>query len=241
MQQRMYIALIQQGLSVRRLAGYGAVGGTVTPAALANYLWNVALCESFYPALHCVEVTLRNSIHHAALTSFGDPMWFAMATPVLVDNRNGYPGEEQIVQETMRRLLDGGLIPTADDVVAALDFGFWTALFKSEYDQILWRRRHFMAMAFPNQPSRRNFLGVLAGRFNGIRQFRNRVFHHEPIWKRTDLPQRHADILEALNWMNPAVHLTITTSGVDHFQTIHARGSAYYLALVNQLLASMPP
>src|SRR4051794_29900130 len=156
MQQRVYNTSILNALSAQRLAGYGAAGAIVTPAILANYFWNVALCEALYPAIHCVEVTLRNSIHHAAADSFGSPVWFAMATPVLVSNRNGYSAEDQIVQDTMQRLMDGGLIPTAGDVVASLDFGFWTALFKADYDTILWRRQGFMRAVFPDQPPVRN-------------------------------------------------------------------------------------
>ncbi len=241
MQRRTYSASILTALSEQRLVGYGAVGGVLTPAVLANYYWNVALCEALYPSLHCVEVTLRNSIHSAATASFGSPMWFAMAAPVLVDNRNGYPAEEQIVRDAMQRLMATGRIPTDGDVVAALDFGFWTALFKAEYEQILWRRRGFMKAVFPNRPSVRNFRGVAAGRFNGIRQFRNRVFHHEPIWKRTDLPRRHAEIIEAIGWMSPAMQLTLTTPGFENFPALYARGSAYYLGLVHTLLGTLPP
>lgn len=240
MQQQKYLVDVQGALSKQRLAGYGATGGAVPPAALANYFWNVALCEALYPSLHCIEVTLRNSIHHAAEMSFGNPMWFAMSTPVLVANRNGYPAEEQLVQETMLKLLNGGRIPTAGDVVATLDFGFWTALFKAEYDQILWRRKGFMGAVFPNQPTVRNLRGFMAGRINGIRQFRNRVFHHEPIWRRTDLLQRHTEIIEAIGWMNPAMHLTLTAPGFDNFPLVYARGSAHYRTIVNALLATMP-
>jgi septal ring factor EnvC (AmiA/AmiB activator) len=41
--------------------------------------------------------------------------------------------------------------------------------------------------------------------FNGLRQFRNRVFHHEPIWAKSDKSPsptaRYADILQALRWL----------------------------------------
>ena len=36
--------------------------------------------------------------------------------------------------------------------------------------------------------------------FNALRDLRNRVMHHEPLFHRT-LPQDFADILEAISWM----------------------------------------
>ncbi len=44
--------------------------------AYGTYALNMALCESLYPALNCLEISLRNSIHAAAVREFGVADWF---------------------------------------------------------------------------------------------------------------------------------------------------------------------
>ena len=62
----------------------------------------------------------------------------------------------------------------------------------------------------------------LSQRFNKIRNLRNRVFHHEPIWYWQDLAQQHQDMLEALSWMAPAMlELEMT---VDRFDDTYYNG-----------------
>jgi hypothetical protein len=49
---------------------------------------------------------------------------------------------------------------------------------------------------------------------------RNRVFHHEPIWYWRDLAQQHAQLLETINWINPAMRSLIGV--LDRFPGVHA-------------------
>src|SRR5467141_2132083 len=41
----------------------------------ADYLWNIALCESLYPVLQWLEVTLRNNLHESISALYGSN-WF---------------------------------------------------------------------------------------------------------------------------------------------------------------------
>jgi hypothetical protein len=235
MQRARYFAQIQKAISPERLAPYGALPGIIPVSALANYFWNVALCEALYPVLHCVEVTLRNSIHHAAIAAFGDPMWFATASSTLL------PAEDDEVIRVMKDLFAEGRIPASGDVIARLDFGFWTSLLRREYDMALWRRRGMLHGAFPQLPSARAPRKRLAQRFNDIRRLRNRAFHHEPIWHRSDLLQQHQGILEAIGWMNQATYLTVTTPGFDRFNEVYLAGSTPYQQKLSAILASLLP
>ena len=62
----------------------------------------------------------------------------------------------------------------------------------------------------------------LSQRFNKIRNLRNRVFHHEPIWYWQDLAQQHQDMLEALSLIAPAMlELEMT---VDRFDDTYYNG-----------------
>ena len=42
----------------------------------ATHVWNIALCESLYPALHAFELALRNRIHLVAMRHFDNEDWF---------------------------------------------------------------------------------------------------------------------------------------------------------------------
>jgi hypothetical protein len=195
----------------------------------------VALCEALYPAIHCVEICLRNNLYAAMSHTYG-PEWL-LANPPLLRQRE----DIQVIAAAAELCARTGLLGRSRDLIPELDFGFWTSLFARDYDPTIWQRRGFIPTAFPHQPYTRRTRAELSGRFNTIRKLRNRVFHHEPIWNRSDLPQRHADILDAIGWMNPAVHLTLTSTGVDNFPAVYARGSAHYFGLVNALMATMPP
>ena len=75
--QSQYFSEFQRAVSESRLKPYLNHSLNWDAAqALGTYLWNLALCESLYPALQGIEVTLRNSIHDAASAEFGDEFWF---------------------------------------------------------------------------------------------------------------------------------------------------------------------
>jgi hypothetical protein len=48
--QARYVHAIRKALSSERLDAYGL--GRADDQTIANYLWNLALCESLYPALN---------------------------------------------------------------------------------------------------------------------------------------------------------------------------------------------
>jgi hypothetical protein len=65
-----------------------------------------------------------------------------------------------------------------------------------------------------NRAGTRRDREVIAERFDNIRQLRNRISHHEPIWKgrpdpgtggRVPLTDQHAEIMDAVAWITPEV------------------------------------
>lgn len=117
---------LRRALSAPRLEGY-RLGATETDLdLLARYAWNLALAEALYPALHYLEVVLRNALHSALARVHGD-RWY-VGPEVLV---GAYVQDE--VQRVLARVPDP-LAPDAPDrVVAALPFGFWTTLLSKPY------------------------------------------------------------------------------------------------------------
>lgn len=109
--------------------------------------------------------------------------------------------------------------PLAGRIVAELQFGFWVTLLSGPYDQGIWAKNNFAlfrtafpyAQAFSRDQAHQ--------RFNLIRQLRNKVMHHEPIWdqQKINLPQRHLEIHEAIQWISPTLGRAIRS--VDNFAT----------------------
>jgi hypothetical protein len=91
-------------------------------------------------------------------------------------------------------------MPTPGRIVAALSFGFWTAMFGPDYEG-LWRTTLHRIAARPDgkRLRRKDFSGPLTP----IRTIRNRIAHHEPIitW---DLPGIHKRMVELTRWLSPA-------------------------------------
>jgi hypothetical protein len=88
-----------------------------------------------------------------------------------------------------------------NDIVAGLDFGFWTTMLDHWFDQLLWRTALYRAFphytAVTGNPLVRK---PIASRFTDLRNLRNRIMHHEPLFKR-NLQQDFQWIFEAVSWM----------------------------------------
>jgi hypothetical protein len=192
-------------LSQTRLEAYRPPTGSDLEM-LTNYFWNIALAEGLVPTLHAVELALRNTIHQALATRYGTDLWFS---------QSGVLGSGQLIEfnTAYRRVLRKPPV-TAGKLVAELNFGFWVTLLSGPYEQTLWRPNWYALLrtAFPHVANSRKHIH---DRFNAIRLLRNRVFHHEAIWHRPNLPQEHADIHAAIGWISPTLHAAI--QAVDNF------------------------
>jgi hypothetical protein len=153
--------------------------------AVALYERNSMVSSAFYVPLQIVELTLRNACRRQLEALWGSA-W----------------GAEQAF-----RALDEGLCRKIDETKnAVFDFGFWTRLLSPHLAPHLWDRG--IHKAFPNF---QNVTGSklsrkpVATRFNNIRNFRNAVFHHEPIVFRSNLNADYASLREAVAWMSQDV------------------------------------
>lgn len=149
--------------------------------ALRLYAWNIELSAAFWGPLAILEVLLRNSMH-AQLSKGRQEDWWDTHSVHLMDR------EDDAVRGTIRKLIKAGnATPTADDVVGASSFGLWVGLLdvglarhhKFDYPIALWEPRLKHAFPHLNGVKRKQ----LHGELNRIRIFRNRVAHHEPIFK----------------------------------------------------------
>ncbi len=173
--------------------------------AYAYYSWNTMLSESLYSSLQTLEVSLRNSIQNAANKHFKNPLWFQ-------DTKILNPKEINIVKGAKKRLSDQGKHIDAGRMIAELNFGFWTLIFKGAYEHRLWHP--LLKDVFPNMNSKIRTRRTLSKRLNKIRIFRNRIFHYEPIWY-LNLQERHSEIIDVLLWIEPT--LVNLLKPIDHF------------------------
>jgi len=179
----------------------------------SHYAWNMAHSESLYPILQLLEISLRNTISQNAQQQFGKADWLDGAN-IIQPRDKTLIGKAKETLKRNKKPLDPGRI------IAELNFGFWTSLLDRRYEQILWPR--LIKVCFPAMPKTIRTRRVLSKRFNRIRNLRNRVFHHEPIWYWQDLAQQHVDILEAIAWIEPAMR--DLACAIDRFPDVYQQG-----------------
>jgi hypothetical protein len=226
-----FIRQFRASVSNERIDKYrqrGVAGGDEN--LLIHYAWNVALAESLYPILQCMEIALRNSVHKAATAAYGDSFWFD--NPRLMD-RKSLDG----VATAKRDLLTRGKQITAAGIIAEQNFGFWTACFNRRQEQRLWPKIH--RQAFPNIPRHLRQRSTIADRLNEVRKLRNRVFHHEPIWYLNDLRDKHGRILELTGWINPA--MVEFAEAIDRFPSLYDAGMSTFQAELERKFRHVAP
>lgn len=213
-----FIQTLEPWISHERLEAYRPSGGDDF-AMLVTYLHNIKMCEALYTPLGFLEVSLRNSLHASFTSLYGSPMWFSL---------NGIlePRQVQQVAKVTSRITREGKAATADRIVSELNFGFWVELLSTPYDAKLWRPNKSRALktSFARVPKRFRRRHVIYKRYNHLRQFRNRVFHHETIWNRVTLPNDYHKICEAIRWISP--EMADACSLVDRFTLVRRRGYA---------------
>ena len=122
---------LRASISSHRLDSYRQAGQSDFDV-IASYLWNMALCEALYPSLQALEVTLRNSIHAAAVRRYNSDFWFDLP------GCNLHQSQQNNVDYAKQELQKKNKPLEAPRIVAELTFGFWTSLLNSYYEQKLW-------------------------------------------------------------------------------------------------------
>ena len=162
--------------------------------AINHYHLNIELSESFYSCLSVFEVALRNSLNRELTEKFGLNWYLKFKSIPGLKNLGGN------INTAQRRIINRNESITAGKVVAELTLGFWVSLLNAEYELVLWKP---LRKAFPFLEKRHRQRNNVSAPINKIRNFRNRVFHHEPIsWNLNKLEEIHAMILEVMEWLN---------------------------------------
>jgi hypothetical protein len=205
---------IPSTLSTPRFATYLTACNNDTLAALRLYGWNARVASAFLFPLHLFEICVRNAVANAVATTYNaDWPWvsnFERSLP-----RPHYPhfSPHQEIQKVRRRHENP---KSTGKVIADLKFAFWVSMFTIRHEPRLWRVH--IKNEFPNAPA-----GMTAEQLririyvvsDSVRQLRNRIAHHEPIFG-LDLITDYEAIeeiigyrcLDTLAWMRRAETVT---------------------------------
>lgn len=211
-----FLTDLAPAVSRARVQRYQAGAGDDFDIAV-NYLWNMALSEALYCSLNAVEIALRNGIHDTLTVHLGTPHWYDQKG-LLERNQSD---DVLAVKKRIRRV---GRQVTPDRVVSELNFGFWVTILSRNYDVRLWQSQNAVTFrrTFPRIPNKLRQRQQIHQHYNSIRELRNRVFHHEPLFDDQQLRQRHGDVYRGIGWINPT--LLDWIRGVDRFPHVYEHG-----------------
>lgn len=140
--------------------------------AMRLYRYNLRLCQRFYGVLSLFEVVLRNAVNNHYMSYYSDLDW------VVNQAANGklLVHEKDEIKKAEADYKKRGIYNN-DKMVSSLTFGFWTFLFtKNNYKE----GGKTLLRIFPNKAKGKNQADVYLD-LTHIREFRNRIAHHEPI------------------------------------------------------------
>jgi hypothetical protein len=191
------IIVVIQTLSAERFATYLSAAGHDQERASKLYVWNAHVGEAFHTPIQAVEVALRNRINAALIAKFGNNWWQDPVFLKVIDR------ERHLDLETVKkRIQKRGLSLVTGQIVAGLSFGFWVGMLQPQYNPRIWGSQ--LRPCFPHLPQTesRHSLFKVAG---SIAFLRNRISHHEPIFKR-DLLADFGELMTMMKWICPATH-----------------------------------
>ncbi len=179
----------EQIISKPRIDSYRGYWKVSSDAAVSMYMWNTEVCSEMGKLLAYFEICLRNAIHRelslnvTAANPSGAVSSYAWWGPL--NSQLNSTAQWLIAKE----IQGAASPPTPDEVVSRLSFGFWP-------NMVSWigkTRTSLLRGIFPSHPlsapgaspswsnkaARRKALDEIFE----VKDARNRVAHHEPLWK----------------------------------------------------------
>lgn len=181
-------------ISPLRLGTYLNAAGHDAERAVRLYLWNAQVGEAFHIPIQSVEVGFRNRVSDGLAAHFGANWWQDARFLALAERKR-----HDDIDLVKRRLISKGKAVETGQIIAGLSFGFWVAMLDGRYHPGLWSRR--LVEAFPHMPRSIN-RRVVHREVREIAEFRNRIWHHEPIFRR-DLSSDYSRCMTVMEWLCP--------------------------------------
>lgn len=187
---------LEKHFSAARLGRYRAARGGDEIGAAGDYAYNLKLAEAMMPVLNILEISLRNGIHERLTARHKRQDWWKEWSDEPV-----FRWQNKEIANAIAKLSRRHEPQTADKVIAELTFGFWSSLFNTQLQDILWKDLRLVFARCPKPLRQRHNVSAA---LNQIRDLRNRIFHHEPLlWLKPPLPEHHAVGVKVINWIDP--------------------------------------
>lgn len=158
---------IKNALSHSRLATYGKY----TEQALSLYQWNLQISSALFECLAVCEIVIRNAVAKAIQAEHGEDWAFNLRFV-------------RSMQQNRRDELLGVRQNTTEQTIAELPFVFWQGFFTARFDNDLWKKHWAVALPNANHGNVTTLRTEVFEKLEKIRKLRNRIAHHEPIFKR---------------------------------------------------------
>jgi len=240
---------------------------------LGCYAWCQAVGASLLPILGDFEVSLRNALHRGLSQYYGrvDSFdWMMKTKPNPAKQKN--PAAPDLAWHSMKKATHdeiqkvvgkingrkGANSATIDDIVAKLSFGFWETIVRgmNHNTHPADLKVRVLAVAFTNAPDLATtsyadaaFVRRLVDLLYQVRDVRNRIGHHDQIWKTPEfdshgrlgfIPRRPRHTIGSLRmlceriswlagWIDPSITAHIRSS--DHWWSLQALLSQEALAV----------
>jgi hypothetical protein len=176
------VQAVRNSLSPNRIATYEravVAVGDEGPAALDLYNWNAQISGAFLAPLHICEVVTRNTVSDALTAVYGARWpWSLGFERSLPSPSYGYNPRTDLLRIRAQQ-------PTTGKVIPELKFVFWQTMFTRRYDLRLWNVH--LRRVFPNLDPGKTVAQLrkeIYSDLEDVRLLRNRIAHHEPIFKR---------------------------------------------------------
>jgi len=175
---------IEKYLSKARLRRYEKVCDYDKRRTLKLYQANLRLSRAYYPVLSLFEIVFRNALNEKLIDYFNDTYWLKHQKDQFMNDLSlrgkrkdgtstkGYLKNE--VDKVMKKL---GREASPGKAVADLPFGFWVAMFDAKHYRLLEGSPLDIFIKLPANINRK----AIHDRLKKVNNFRNRVYHNEPI------------------------------------------------------------
>ena len=174
------------------------------------YIWSQQASASLYPVMQNLEVTLRNAIDNEAVKRFGTYWWDTIkvngprSNCKFFDQMKG--AKRKLDNEWKKKerkrlgLPEGSTLPASsalptwshNKIVAATDFSTWEFILvdsfstniRAEKQNFLFPKsmgkifKNYSVLSNNQNTARKELIDLI----NEVREYRNRLFHHEPVW-----------------------------------------------------------
>jgi hypothetical protein len=187
------------------------------------YQANLKVAQSFYPVLNLFEVFFRNVCNYQISARFANPNWIIAEKNGFMSNRSLSRSKfylKNSVIKAERNIIRKGRTVTAGKVLAEQSFGFWTSFFEPHHYRLVGG---IVIHCFPNKPTSVN-RSILSQKLDRIRDFRNRIYHNEPICfngNNVDFAYANrikSELYELLDWIDSDLSAYVKT-----FDTIDSK------------------